>query len=275
MFDSAIKFAADAAFAQFQDRAAPNVYASVLSATCLCPTNFQNTVFRPQTSDTGCVVTFNTKSPIQVNTIEKVSVYSTGATAVELHVREADGVETIFPVATLIPNQVTEIQLDYVARTNSVTCYFPQGSGINFANYPCGAGAGCNTCGGNRQVNNQIPDNSTNYVRVTGYNGTTPTGNTLYGVTACIKTTCDLSKFFCIFAESFAYAALFKAGAWLLQSYTGSTRVNITTIKNFDRIMDSSWDLYVFHAASSQDYAKEAVRSITKRNVFLKPLETI
>jgi len=47
-----------------------------------------------------------------------------------------------------------------------------------------------------------------------------------------------------------------------------------TTIKNFDRIMDSSWDLYVFHAASSQDYAKEAVRAITKRSVFLKPLET-
>lgn len=44
--------------------------------------------------------------------------------------------------------------------------------------------------------------------------------------------------------------------------------------ENYDRIMDSSWDLYVFHGKSNGDFAKEATKNINKRRVYLLPLET-
>ena len=45
-------------------------------------------------------------------------------------------------------------------------------------------------------------------------------------------------------------------------------------IENFDERMDSSWDLYVFHGQSAATFAKEASRSVKKRNVYLLPLDT-
>ena len=45
-------------------------------------------------------------------------------------------------------------------------------------------------------------------------------------------------------------------------------------IKNFDERMDPDWDLYVFHGKSHGEFAKNATAGITKRRVFLKPLET-
>jgi hypothetical protein len=45
-------------------------------------------------------------------------------------------------------------------------------------------------------------------------------------------------------------------------------------ISSFNENMDSSWDLYVFHGMSHETYAKEAVKDITKRKVFLHALDT-
>jgi len=45
-------------------------------------------------------------------------------------------------------------------------------------------------------------------------------------------------------------------------------------IKNFDKYMDSSWDLYVYHGLSYASYAKECTESITSRKVILLPLGT-
>jgi hypothetical protein len=45
-------------------------------------------------------------------------------------------------------------------------------------------------------------------------------------------------------------------------------------LTNYDKIMDSSWDLYVFHGASSRSYAAAAVKDIKRRRVFLKALKT-
>lgn len=47
-----------------------------------------------------------------------------------------------------------------------------------------------------------------------------------------------------------------------------------TVIDNFDRQMDSSWDLYVFHGTKNADYAAEAIKHIVKRRVFLRSIDT-
>jgi hypothetical protein len=44
-------------------------------------------------------------------------------------------------------------------------------------------------------------------------------------------------------------------------------------IENFDKHMDKSWDLYVFHGASFGEYAKECTSQIKSRNVFLIALD--
>jgi hypothetical protein len=44
-------------------------------------------------------------------------------------------------------------------------------------------------------------------------------------------------------------------------------------IENFDKHMDSSWDLYVFHGLSFEDYAKECTSNILSRKVILKQLD--
>jgi len=43
---------------------------------------------------------------------------------------------------------------------------------------------------------------------------------------------------------------------------------------NFHQNMDSSWDLYVFHGKSSEEYAKKAVANIKGRGIHLISLET-
>lgn len=45
-------------------------------------------------------------------------------------------------------------------------------------------------------------------------------------------------------------------------------------IQNFDKHMDPSWDLYVYHGLSYSEYAKESTQTITRRNVVLLPLGT-
>jgi hypothetical protein len=47
-----------------------------------------------------------------------------------------------------------------------------------------------------------------------------------------------------------------------------------SVIEKFDEIMDASWDLYVFHGISNEDYAKEATKNINKRKVYLYRLDT-
>jgi hypothetical protein len=44
-------------------------------------------------------------------------------------------------------------------------------------------------------------------------------------------------------------------------------------IENFDKNMDSSWVLYVFHGAAFGDYAKECTSKIKSRTVVLLPLD--
>lgn len=44
-------------------------------------------------------------------------------------------------------------------------------------------------------------------------------------------------------------------------------------IENFDKHMDASWDLYVFHGVSFGEYAKECTSKIKSRNVILVPLD--
>jgi len=45
-------------------------------------------------------------------------------------------------------------------------------------------------------------------------------------------------------------------------------------INNFDLRMDKTWDLYVFHGKSAEEFAKNATKNIKGRNVFLLPLDT-
>jgi len=45
-------------------------------------------------------------------------------------------------------------------------------------------------------------------------------------------------------------------------------------IDNFNTHMDSSWDLYVFHGKSHKEFATLSTKTITKRNVYLFPLDT-
>ena len=45
-------------------------------------------------------------------------------------------------------------------------------------------------------------------------------------------------------------------------------------IKNFDEMMDPSWDLYVFYGKSKYDYANKSTSNIIKRNKFLVALDT-
>ena len=45
-------------------------------------------------------------------------------------------------------------------------------------------------------------------------------------------------------------------------------------IENFDKHMDPSWDLYVYHGKSHSDYAKMCTENITKRRVVLIALDT-
>jgi hypothetical protein len=51
-----------------------------------------------------------------------------------------------------------------------------------------------------------------------------------------------------------------------------------TVLLNYNSILDSSWDFYIFHGKSSRKFAESAVKSIKfglgKRQVFLKPLHT-
>jgi hypothetical protein len=47
-----------------------------------------------------------------------------------------------------------------------------------------------------------------------------------------------------------------------------------TVIENFNKQMDSSWDLYVFHGKSTGNFASNAVQNIYKRRVFLVPLDS-
>ena len=45
-------------------------------------------------------------------------------------------------------------------------------------------------------------------------------------------------------------------------------------IENFDKNMDSSWDLYLFYGKSHLEYAEQSTININRRNKFLLPLET-
>ena len=45
-------------------------------------------------------------------------------------------------------------------------------------------------------------------------------------------------------------------------------------INNFDLHMDKTWDLYVFHGKSAEEFAKDATKNIKERKVFLLPLDT-
>jgi len=45
-------------------------------------------------------------------------------------------------------------------------------------------------------------------------------------------------------------------------------------IENFDKNMDKSWDMYVFHGKSQEAFAKEATSSVSGRRVYLLPLDT-
>jgi hypothetical protein len=45
-------------------------------------------------------------------------------------------------------------------------------------------------------------------------------------------------------------------------------------IENFDKNMDKSWDMYVFHGKSQGAFAKQATASISGRRVYLLPLDT-
>jgi len=50
-----------------------------------------------------------------------------------------------------------------------------------------------------------------------------------------------------------------------------------TVLLNYDSILDSSWDFYIFHGKSSQKFAESAVKGISKkkgRQIFIKPLHT-
>ena len=48
-----------------------------------------------------------------------------------------------------------------------------------------------------------------------------------------------------------------------------------TVLRNFDELMPSDWDIYIFHGVSAHDFAKDASRVIKnkQRNIFLKALD--
>lgn len=45
-------------------------------------------------------------------------------------------------------------------------------------------------------------------------------------------------------------------------------------LENFDKNMDKSWDLYIFHGKSRKNFAEAAAANISGRNVNLIPLDT-
>ena len=44
------------------------------------------------------------------------------------------------------------------------------------------------------------------------------------------------------------------------------------TLENFDSVLDKSWDLYIFHGQSGDDYVRKAAEGIKARRIFLEPL---
>lgn len=200
---------------------------TVLESAAYC--QYTSGVFNgPGASTKGILIKYNTnylntrrRSRYSAIVIPSVQIYSNTDTTINLKIKDGTLPEVEYDAIQLSAGQITNVVLNYVATFESVYIYFDQ-TAIVTGTTDCSSG--CYSCG----TSGKKPYSQ--FLTVTGYDGSSETANQLNGIIPTVNVECNIGKVICAHSSNFGLAMLYKMGFVLYNQLAYTKRLNRYTI---------------------------------------------